>query len=224
MLSEPEKIRVLFQKTGPLKFISHLDLDRTMKAAFLRARLPIKYTEGFNPHPKLVFSLPLSVGTASLCEFMDFRITEEIPKEELRDRLNAAFPPDLRAIDVYTPETKFCEIGFASYDIVIRAPEADENTVSAIRAAFDAPMNVEKTGKGGTRTLDIAPLCRLLSCEKTEDGIALSLRLSSSETEFVNPRLPLDFLAAHIAVLPDDGDYTVCRTAVYRADGVTEFR
>jgi len=73
MLSEPAKIRVKFSKTGSLKFISHLDLNRTVKSAFLRSGLPIWYTQGFNPHPKTVFSLPLSVGTASLCEFIRVR-------------------------------------------------------------------------------------------------------------------------------------------------------
>ena len=92
MLSQPQKIRVKFSKTGSLKFISHLDLNRTVKSAFLRSKLPIWYTQGFNPHPKTVFSVPLSVGTASLCEFMDFRITEEVSGKVICDTLNSVFP------------------------------------------------------------------------------------------------------------------------------------
>ena len=126
MLSEPKKIRVKFSKTGNLKFISHLDLNRTVKSAFIRSKLPIWYTQGFNPHPKTVFSLPLSVGTASLCEFMDFRLCEELVGEAVCERLNAVFPEGLHAIAAYAPQTKFSEIGWADYEIRIEAVPSGE--------------------------------------------------------------------------------------------------
>ena len=55
----PENIRIKFKKTGRLKYISHLDLCRTMQPAMIRAKIPLWYTEGFNPHPKMVFAQPL---------------------------------------------------------------------------------------------------------------------------------------------------------------------
>jgi radical SAM-linked protein len=149
-------VRVRFSKVGSLKFISHLDLSRTMKAAFLRAKLPIWYTMGFNPHPKMVFSLPLSVGTASLCEFMDFMLTERVPCGEIVERLNAAFPAELRAIEAYEPTTKFCDVGWATYEIRIETPGASDKLAKDIRALFGGEIVISKTTKIGTFDLDIA--------------------------------------------------------------------
>lgn len=64
-------LRVRFHKTGRAQYISHLDLGRTMRTAINRAEIPVKYSEGFNPHPKMSFALTLSVGTESVCEFME---------------------------------------------------------------------------------------------------------------------------------------------------------
>ena len=55
-------VRVWFHKTGPIRYISHLDLMRTMTRAIRRSRIPLWYTEGFNPHPYMTFALPLSLG------------------------------------------------------------------------------------------------------------------------------------------------------------------
>ena len=80
---KPQKsVRVKFTKTGSLKFISHLDLNRTMQEVIVRSKLPVWYSEGFNPHPRIVFSPPLSVGVSSLTEFMDFKLVEEVPENK----------------------------------------------------------------------------------------------------------------------------------------------
>ena len=79
-------VRIRFSKTGRARYISHLDLNRTMTRAVRRAGLPIWYTEGFNPKPKITFAAPLSIGTESMCEFMDIRLTEKMPAEEAMRR------------------------------------------------------------------------------------------------------------------------------------------
>ena len=72
-----DKLRLRFEKTGRAVYISHLDLMATMQRAFARAGLELKYSEGFNPHPLISILLPLSVGTASRCELMDFRLRQD---------------------------------------------------------------------------------------------------------------------------------------------------
>ena len=74
----PKQIRIKFTKVGSLQFISHLDLNRTMTTVMIRAKIPIYYSEGFNPHPKMVFALPLSIGAESVCELLDIKIVEDI--------------------------------------------------------------------------------------------------------------------------------------------------
>lgn len=222
MLSEPKKIRVKFSKTGSLKFISHLDLNRTVKSAFIRSKLPIWYTQGFNPHPKTVFSLPLSVGTASFCEFMDFKVTEELAGELICERLNVSFPEGLRALAAYEPETKFSEIGWADYEIRIFR-SCGKDTADVVKNTLSGEIVVEKTTKIGTRTVDIAPHVKLLSVCAEAETLVLSVRLSCGEQTFVNPKYLIDFLTEKTGVPAERDDVSVCRTEVYFADGITPF-
>ena len=113
----PEAIRIKFSKTGRLRYISHLDLCRTMQPAMIRARIPLWYTEGFNPHPKMVFAQPLPLFVESRCEFLDIKIVEDVSCEELKRRLREAFTDELYVLDVYKPTEKFTEIAYAVYEI-----------------------------------------------------------------------------------------------------------
>lgn len=222
MLSQPQKIRVKFSKTGSLKFISHLDLNRTVKSAFLRSKLPIWYTQGFNPHPKTVFSVPLSVGTASLCEFMDFRITDDVSGKVICDTLNSVFPDGLRAIEAYEPKTKFHEIGWADYEIRIEIADA-ASKIADVENALKEPIVIEKTTKIGTRTVDVSEFVKMLSVTEDQGELVVSVRLCCDTMNFVSPKYVIDFLTQKTGIPGEKDDYSICRTAVYFPDGVTPF-
>ena len=96
-----DKLRLRFEKTGRAVYISHLDLMAVMQRAFARADLPLKFSEGFNPHPQISILLPLSVGIASICELMDFRLLEERDLKTLPERLTAVLPDGIRALEAY---------------------------------------------------------------------------------------------------------------------------
>ena len=223
MLSGPQKIRVKFSKTGSLKFISHLDLNRTVKSAFLRSKLPIWYTKGFNPHPKTVFSVPLSVGTASLCEFMDFKITEEVSGDVICATLNSVFPEGLRALEAYEPTSKFHDIGWADYEIRMEISDA-KSRVEDVKNALNEPIMIEKTTKIGTRTLDVSEYVKILSVTEEAGLLVLRVKLCCDDMNFVNPKYIIDFLSRKTGVPGELDDYSVCRAAVYREDGTTPFR
>ncbi len=96
-----DKLRLRFAKRGRAVYISHLDLMRTMQRAFLRAGYALKYSEGFNPHPVISILLPLGVGCASDCELMDFSLTEPAELSLLPERLTAAMPEGIEALEAY---------------------------------------------------------------------------------------------------------------------------
>ena len=223
MLSGAQKIRVKFSKTGSLKFISHLDLNRTVKSAFLRSKLPIWYTKGFNPHPKTVFSVPLSVGTASLCEFMDFKITEEVSGEVICSTLNSVFPDGLRAIEAYEPTSKFHDIGWADYEIRIEIANA-ELYVESVKNVLSEPIVIKKTTKIGTRTIDVSEFVKILSVTEENGELVLRAKLCCDDMNFVNPKYIIEFLVGKLGIPGERDDYSVCRTAVYLEDGVTPFK
>ncbi len=90
------RMRARFIKRGDLKFISHLDMCRTMIRAIRRAGLPINYSQGFHPHPKLAFTAALPVGTESRAEYLDMELAELLPAEEITERLNRVLPTQLQ--------------------------------------------------------------------------------------------------------------------------------
>jgi radical SAM-linked protein len=89
----------MYAKEGPAKYISHLDLIRAFERAARRAGLPVAFTQGFNPHPKLSFAAPLAVGTAGEAEFADLELTENIPAGVVAKSLSEAMPEGLRLIE-----------------------------------------------------------------------------------------------------------------------------
>ena len=89
-----------YKKFGRAKYISHLDMVRVFNRVFRRGGIPIAYSEGFNPHPKISFALPLSVFYESECEIMLFSVTEDISAEELLKRFSTVMPEGLEVIEV----------------------------------------------------------------------------------------------------------------------------
>lgn len=82
------KKRVYFDKCGEMKFISHLDLLRFFERLLAKSDIPVKYSEGFHPRPKMSFGNPISLGTEAYNEVMDFETDEEISNDEVLRRLN----------------------------------------------------------------------------------------------------------------------------------------
>ena len=106
----PIVLRLHFKKVGRLQYVSHLDLVRTMHKVIVRAGLPLKYTEGFNPKPKMVFAAPLSVGTESVVEFVDIRLSEYMDTDLAKRILNEKMADELQVISAYYPETKLTDL------------------------------------------------------------------------------------------------------------------
>lgn len=201
----PKQIRIKFTKVGSLQFISHLDLNRTMTTVMIRAKIPIYYSEGFNPHPKMVFALPLSIGAESVCELLDIKIVEDISFDEVRNRLNSALSPEMRVLEVYAPERKFTDIKYAEYEI-LTDEVIDESKLLA------ETIVVMKRTKSGTKESDIKPLIK--SWKMIDGGI--SCCLSADSSEYLNPE--------YIASVLDLKDYSIMRRRILMSDGVSEFK
>ncbi len=220
-------VRLGFTKTGNLQFISHLDLARTMSRAIVRAGVPIWYTEGFNPRPKLVFSLPLSIGTESVCEFVDFKITENMPFEEIAKRVEAEFAPEMRVNGVWAPERKLAEIGFAEYEIIINSEKADVDLANGIAQMLKQPLVVKKRSKSGEKDVDISPLIKTSEVVLENGYIRINTLLSCDSANYLNPEYVVRAVAERFGIdfeKPDTEYYSIMRKRVTLSDGVTDFR
>lgn len=199
----PESVRIKFRKTGRLRYISHLDLDRTVRTALVRTKIPVWYTEGFNPHAKMVFAQPLPLFAESECELLDIKITEKMPFDEIKQRLRAAFTEELYTLDVYTPRDKFTDIAYAEY----RISGDFEIGKEKITEFLSKEITVTKKTKSGEKTLDIRPQVRSLVLNA--DG-SITAVLDASGASYLNP----DILCR--ALFDVDTDYLITRTNWYK--------
>lgn len=221
-------LRFKFKKTGKLQYISHLDLVRTMHKVIVRAGLPLWYTEGFNPKPKMVFAAPLSIGTESLSEFMDLRLSEYIDPAEAMKRLNANMTEDMQAIDCYYAESKFTELKWMSYTVVMNTAGANTELAERCNAVLSEPViEVVKNTKSGERAVDIRPLIKSGRAELYDGKIRVSLLLSADPSAFLNPEYVVDVLRNRCGVLCSEDltseSYTIMRECAYFED-MREFR
>ncbi len=227
MLESPRTMRIKFRKVGNLQYISHLDLQRAFSRILVRAGLPLWYTKGFNPHIKMVFGMPLPVGSESECELLDVRIEREMSETEILQRLNNELTDELRALAVYPAERKFSEIAFAEYDYTIRTAGADEAMASAIEAALtEAPLTVLRRTKSGEKETDILPMIHRVTVNFADGAICVGAVLSAGEGNYLNPELLITALKARLGILsgvPTEECYRILRRRVLLADGETEF-
>ncbi|MBQ8208409.1 MAG: DUF2344 domain-containing protein [Clostridia bacterium] len=228
--ANPQPIRIKFRKVGMLRYISHLDLQRTFAKVLVRSGIPAWYTQGFNPHAKMVFALPLSIGTQSECEYLDIRLREHMTCNEIKYRLNCVLTDELSVIDVYEPEQKFADIGYARYDIEIITDGASEELAEKVRKLFETrPLMMFKHTKSGEKEIDIAPLIKSMevfySAEK--DSLNISAVLSAVAENYLSPEMLITAMKDSLGILSTDimrEHYTIFRTAVYLSDGETEFK
>ena len=210
-----EKLRLRFAKKGRAVYISHLDLMRTMQRAFLRAGYSLKYSEGFNPHPVISILLPLGVGTGSECEMMDFQLTEDADLAALPEKLSAAMPEGITALEAYECERKVRDLkwlrisGRFEYDTRDAAEMRD-----GLQAFFaQEQIIITKKTKRGEGEADIAPAIREIGFTAGERCVRLSAVISAQEPT-LNPEhlvSALRQLAPELA--PDFAEFT--RLEVY---------
>ena len=192
-----DKLRLRFEKTGRAVYISHLDLMHTMQRAFNRAGLPLKYSEGFNPHPQIAIALPLSVGMASLCEIMDFKLkSEETPDlAALPERLSAVMPEGIRVTEAYAFTRKVSELKWLAVRGVLEYDERDPAEMAEELRAFYAQeaIVITKKTKRGMGESDIRSAIREISFTEGEREVRLHAVISAQEPT-LNPALLADAL------------------------------
>lgn len=190
------KLRAVFEKKDRARYISHLDLNRCMLRTFRRSKLPIWYTEGFNPHPYFSFALALSLGFESSCEILDFNLNEEIPFEQVKKQLNEVMPEGMRILTVSPQKKKITEIAKAEYKITLAADNPEE-LISAVESLMSQnEILIEKKTKKGIKTVDLKPSIELLSLKIKENNVVIRMRLPAGTQTNFNPTLFLDALKA----------------------------
>ncbi|HHW30249.1 MAG TPA: DUF2344 domain-containing protein [Clostridiaceae bacterium] len=185
-------IRVKFTRGDEVKYISHLDMMKAFERALRRSGLPISYSQGFNPHPKMVFGLPLSVGVTSEAEYADFELEEIIETREFMERLNSQLPSGLKIIDAREKKTKgniMAEICRASYSI--RVISEKDTSLEEINKGIEQFMNkqeiiVKKETKSKVKDTDIRKMIffmQVLPLDLTKNKTSYNMTLENMTSE-----------------------------------------
>jgi radical SAM-linked protein len=192
-----QRLRVTFGKSGFLVYIGHLDLARVWERLLRRARLPLAYSHGFNPRPRLQLADALPLGISSECELIDIWLKEPAPIEGLARRLQDVAPEGLtvHAFAKVPPKGPALQTLMAAADYVITFLEEDmdaEDLAERVRGFLSQPR-VERVRRGTRKsaTYDLRPLVRNLAT--TSDG-ALHATLSLGEAGTARPDELLDAL------------------------------
>ena len=149
------KWRVVFSKTGMGKYISHLDLLRCFTRSIQRSGLPVVYSQGFNPHQKMTFSLPLPIGVTSGCETVDIQFEDGIDGKEIMEKLNHNLPMDIKVLSVAPPSMNAANIISAEYEMkALTSHILKEDALTKFFGA-DEILVTKKTKKKGEKQVNL---------------------------------------------------------------------
>ena len=190
------EVRLIFSKTDRCKYISHLDINRCMSRALSRAGIPLWFTEGFNPHPYMSFSLPLSLGVESYCESVDLRITGDISNREIKDSINKMLPTGIQILDVIDDFRDSSEIAFSDYVYKFEFMDNETAMKRIDNVLSSEEILAEKKAKKGKRRIvketNLKPFIDKYNISIRDNDIILNIRLAAGNEKNLNPTLLFD--------------------------------
>ena len=219
------RYRINYTKDGPARYISHLDLVRTVERTLRRSGLPMAFSEGFNPHPKFSFALPLPVGVAGLDEYMDMELIRELDPGEVSRLLNKNLPRGLnvRGAELVPAQGKslMAMVERAAYQVV--GVPREPITQLVVEQTLKEFMNrdtvvVNRRGKkdGDLRPVDIRAGMLGLAGSLDETGnLVLKMVLKAGSTGNVRPEEVLRALLELTGLPLSEFGLDIYRTKLY---------
>jgi radical SAM-linked protein len=218
-------VRLKFTKGSDVKYISHLDLMRTFMRVVRRANIPIAYSGGFNPHPEMSFGAPLSVGVISLAEYVDMELAQEVPMQEIVDRLNQYMPMGIRVSGAIRLPEKFKSamalITHAKYSIRINCENMDKEDLKVKLQSFinqESILAKKKQPKKNfqIKEIEIRPMILEMNFESCEEGsCTINCLLQSGSKANLKPEILMQAFAEY-------ADLKINRTTITREEVFVE--
>ena len=186
------RIQITFSKQGPLRYTGHLDLHKLWERAARRAELPLAYSQGFHPQPKMNIAAALPLGFSSRCELLDMRLEQDIPLNGLAEKLNDIMPEGIRVSDIKQVDERApalqTQVISAEYEVTMKETGFGSDLKRRIVSVLDTESILRTRRK---KEYDLRPLIEeleLLSENK------IFMRLTSKEGATGRPEEVLDEL------------------------------
>jgi radical SAM-linked protein len=195
-----QRLRLRYAKRGPLRFTSTRDFQRALERALRRTGVPMAYSQGFNPHPRISYTNAAPTGTASEAEYAELAVTSTLDPDRVREALDAALPSGLDVLEVVEVRTPDLADRLQASVWVVELPGVSETVA---RAAVDAllaaeTVDVSRLTKSGMRTFDArGPVLRIDVRSEQPGG---------ADAVDATPCAILDLVVRHVtpSVRPDD--------------------
>ena len=196
------KIQYQFKRSTPLRFLSHLDQQRLFQRAFRRANMPVEYSQGFNPHPRMSFALAMSVGLTSDGEYGEVIVSEDIDVETFISRMNQVLPNGMEIT-----AAKICDAGVGSLSAAlyksiyrIRINVVPGTDLAALAAAIESYLALpqiliqKRNKKGKYVEKDIRPFIESIAvfADPETDKVNVKMTLIYIEQQCVKPEQILE--------------------------------
>jgi len=186
------RIQITFSKQGPLRYTGHLDLHKLWERAARRAELPLAYSQGFHPQPKMNIAAALPLGFSSRCELLDMRLEEDIPLDGLAQKLNDTMPEGIRVTHIEEADERApalqTQVISAEYEVILK----EAGFGSDLKRTVDSVMGSESIIRTRrNKEYDLRPLIEELTIKSDNK---LFMKLTSKEGATGRPEEVLDVL------------------------------
>ena len=218
---------IKFTKESSIKFISHLDLMRTIQRVIRRADLPMEYSKGFNPHMAMSIAQPLSVGVYSDAEYMDIVLVEELSEEEVINRLNAKTASGIKFLNakkvVNFEGQKKVPQSMALVDaarFTIKMICKDANIVEEKMKALEkeSQWTTIKKSKKGEKEVNLKTMIKEMKYWINNDELIINIVVSSGSREHLSPDLVANYIKNNIPEIEEDAFVDIKREEMYVLD------
>ena len=207
------RYRIIFSKTSATRFIGHLDLQNLFQRAIKRAKLPVAYSEGFNPHQLLSFATPLPLGMAGYAEILEVFLSQETPPNAILSALNLQLPQGISIVDVVEVpsigKSAAALVQKATYRIIFSHAINLEEIIQSVLSSDN--IEVSKRSKKGVATVDIRPDIFDLQAASQQDLRAI---LACGSERNLKPEVLAQHILSLAGIAPEDCEITCERLEV----------
>ncbi len=215
---------IKFTKESSIKFISHLDLMRTLQRVIRRADLPMEYSKGFNPHMAMSIAQPLSVGVYSDAEYMDIVLVEELSEEEIVNRLNSKTASGIKFLNAKKVINKEGEkkvpqtmalVDAARFTLKILCENAKIVEEKMQELEKKAEWTTIKKSKKGEKEVNLRTMIKEMKYWINDNELILNILVSSGSREHLSPDLVASYIKSNIEEIIEDAFIDIKREEMY---------
>jgi radical SAM-linked protein len=202
-----QRIRIRYAKRGPLRFTSHRDFARAVERAIHRANVPIAFSQGFTPHPKISFSSAAPTGVASEAEYLEIGLRERVDPDALRAALDSALSPGLDvldAVEAQTTDSLADRITASRWRVELPGVTSDSLEAAVDKFLGHEEVLVERLTKQGRRTFDArAAVVAMTRVERPCESMDVPCGILDLVVRQVTPSVRPDDVLSGLRVVAD---------------------